>query len=497
MQIESLRYIELFNQSPIATELYDSNGILLDVNQACINLFGLVNPELLKGFYLFSNPHLTEQAIQDLRAGLPVRYELTYDFELVKSEKLFDTSRSGICQMECFINQILDSQKQLAGYAVHLTDITERKKIEQELDKSNFKFRQIVESAISGLCFYRLEDTERLILTGANRSANQIFGFSLQPYFGKTIDEIFPALSNTETMELFKQIAKGELGPKEIEIRYADERINGYFQIQIFQTEKDNIGVLFVDTSEKKKYQQILEDDSKRLQELNLNKDKFLSIIAHDLRNPFNAIIGFADLMLKDLDEFDKESLSQGLSTISSAAHQANKLLDNLLTWAQNQTGRLKFNPEKMNLSELISSSLGPLESSAIKKEITLKINVKKTYTVFADKNMINFILRNLISNAIKFSYRGGKIKISAGKTDEEIRISVSDSGIGISAEKLSLMFNIENHTTTLGTEDEQGTGLGLVLCKDFVEKHNGKIWAESIRGKGSTFTFSLPLTKT
>jgi len=233
---------------------------------------------------------------------------------------------------------------------------------------------------------------------------------------------------------------------------------------------------------------------NEELKKLNGEKDKFFSIIAHDLKNPFNAIIGFSDLMLKNFYQLDDETLLKGLKTIDSASTHAYKLLENLLIWSQNQTGRKRFNPEKLNLKLQISESLNLIESNAVNKGIRIIVKIKKSYSIFADKNMIDTILRNLVSNAIKFSHKGDKIKIVVTDVDKKLNISVLDNGIGISSDRLSVIFDIDKRTNTTGTDDEMGTGLGLILCKDFVIKHGGEIWAESTLGKGSMFTFSLPL---
>jgi two-component system sensor histidine kinase/response regulator len=182
------------------------------------------------------------------------------------------------------------------------------------------------------------------------------------------------------------------------------------------------------------------------------------------------------------------------LRTIESAASHAYKLVENLLIWAQNQTGGREFNPEILNIKMLISEVVSLNESAASNKDIQIIVKIKKAYTIFADKNMIDLVLRNLISIALKFSYKGGKIKIKASDIDNELLVSVSDLGVGIDSEKLSAIFEIDKHTCTIGTENEQGTGLGLILCKDFIVKHKGRIWAESSLEGGSTFKFTLPL---
>lgn len=491
---ESPGLIDIFSQSPISIELYDNNGKLVDVNQACINLFGLNSSDDVKGLSLFKNPYLTEQAIIDLHSGKSVNYELAFDFDLIKRRNLFPTKREGICFLECFISPTKKLNNKISGYTVYITEITERKKAEEKLIRSEERFRRIVEASTRGMYFYKLDDNNQLILIGANPAADQIIGITHQYWLGKTIEEVFPNLAQTEVLDTYKQIARGECGPAEFDIEYQDKHVTGYFNVQAFQTETNLITVNFTDISERRRAELLLEKQTKELRELNATKDKFMSIIAHDLKSPFNAIIGFTDLMLRNFDQLDDDTFLKGLRTIESASNHAYKLLENLLIWSQNQSGRREYSPEHINLKAQINESLKLVESTAVKKGVQISIRINKAYTVFADKNMIDSILRNLISNAIKFSNKGGKIKVTATQVDQEVHISVSDNGVGISPERLSAIFEIDKRTNTAGTENELGTGLGLILCKDFVTRHNGKIWAESTLDEGSSFTFSLPL---
>lgn len=491
---ERFRLIDIFAQSPISIELYDKKGILVDVNRACVNLFGLSSVEDVKGINLFDNPHLTEQTIIDLHSGKSVRYELAFDFDLIKKKKLYRTSREGVCFLECFINPTINENNEISGYIVHVNEITERKKAEEKLIRSEEIFRRIVEASTRGMYFYKLDSNNQLILAGANPAADRILGVSHRHWLGKPIEAIFPNLVQNGMLDTFKKIAKGKCKPTELDLEYRDERINGYFNIQAFQTETNLLTVNFTDISERKRAELLLEKQTEELTRLNATKDKFMSIIAHDLKSPFNAIIGFTDLMLRNFDQLDDDTFLKGLKTIESASNHAYKLLENLLIWSQNQSGRKEYSPENINLKNQINESLKLIESAATKKGIQIKVNVNKSYSVFADKNMIDSILRNLISNAIKFSNKGGIIKVTAAQTDQEIHISVSDNGVGISQERLSAIFELDKRTNTAGTENELGTGLGLILCKDFVTRHNGRIWAESKLGTGSSFTFSLPL---
>ncbi|MCK4814074.1 MAG: tetratricopeptide repeat-containing sensor histidine kinase [Candidatus Marinimicrobia bacterium] len=234
-----------------------------------------------------------------------------------------------------------------------------------------------------------------------------------------------------------------------------------------------------------------LEKSEKHLQELNATKDKFFSIIAHDLRSPFNALLGLINLLKENRNEYDEEQMEQIIISIHDSAHQNYVLLDNLLEWARSQTSTLKISPESFMLEDVIKDVISLLSNNAENKGILISQEVHPI-GVFADKNMLHSILRNLISNAIKYSNSGDTIKITYKQDVSQTIISVSDSGIGISGTDIKRLFHIEDNYHINGTDGEKGSGLGLIICKEFVEKHAGKIWVESEPGKGSTFHFSI-----
>lgn len=231
---------------------------------------------------------------------------------------------------------------------------------------------------------------------------------------------------------------------------------------------------------------------TEELLKLNAEKDKFFSIIAHDLKSPFNSIIGFSGLLKEQVQNKNYQSISKYADIVRQSSEKAMNLLSNLMVWAQSQTGKIVFNPENIGIEDIIDENTLLFEEIASQKSITIKKMLPENTTVFADKAMINTVFRNLISNAIKFTRQGGEIKVSAEKRAKEILVSVSDNGIGIAPGRLEKLFRIDESDSTYGTNNEKGTGLGLILCKEFVENHGGKIWAESEEGKGSIFYFTL-----
>ena len=238
-----------------------------------------------------------------------------------------------------------------------------------------------------------------------------------------------------------------------------------------------------------------LKQSSKELKGLNDTKNKLLSIIGHDLRSPFIGILGLSELLIDNIEEYEIEESKQFLGSINSSAKSTLTLLDNLLGWANFQTGQINFNPEDLNFSSIMQEILDIYTLSLKVKNISLKYAQSDDLEVYADLNMFKTVLRNLISNSIKFTNSKGNVEVNALQKKNCIEITVSDDGVGMNKKTMIKLFKLHNKATKLGTDKESGSGLGLLLCKEFVEKHGGTIWAKSEIGKGSIFKFTLPLS--
>jgi len=237
-----------------------------------------------------------------------------------------------------------------------------------------------------------------------------------------------------------------------------------------------------------------IELKNEELVALNATKDKFFSIIAHDLKNPFISIMGFCELLINNSDRFDKERILEYVGHLNEISTKTYKLLDNLLNWSRIQTGRMIPVIKDYNLKNIIRGVCSLNQELASKKNIMLQNKVVTDMIVSCDDDMTKTALRNLVSNAIKFTPSGGSITVDAYRNIRHIEIHVKDTGVGISEDKLPKLFQIDQHVSTSGTNDEMGTGLGLLLCKELIEMQNGKIWVESEVGKGSDFKFTLPI---
>lgn len=237
-----------------------------------------------------------------------------------------------------------------------------------------------------------------------------------------------------------------------------------------------------------------LSSSEKNLKELNATKDKFFSIIAHDLKNPFQALLGFSETMYVKHNELSDKEIKEYSKIIYESSQNLFNLLGNLLQWSKSQLGNIKLSPENLVLADILDEATSLLILPAEKKDIKLLSSVPPNFKVFADKHIVSTVLRNLVSNAIKFTNHGGEINISAIHKNNEATITVSDTGLGIKPENLDKLFKIDYSYSTKGTDNEQGTGLGLILCKELIEENNGHIWCESSYGKGSKFSFTLPV---
>ncbi len=229
------------------------------------------------------------------------------------------------------------------------------------------------------------------------------------------------------------------------------------------------------------------------LKELNAAKDKFFSIIAHDLKNPFSVLLSVTEALLEGFSQMSDEEKSVSIQRIHKSANLLFNLLDNLLQWSMAQTGRLTFHPEKADLRTIVFGTVSLLRMNAEYKHINLSTDIPEKTYVRADVDMVKTVIRNLLTNAIKFNTKGGKVKVTANKKKGYYEISVSDSGIGLSKEDQEKLFRIDVKNKNIGTSKEKGTGLGLILSKEYIEKNGGRIWVESKPGKGSNFVFTLP----
>lgn len=253
------------------------------------------------------------------------------------------------------------------------------------------------------------------------------------------------------------------------------------------------VGEIFHNSYKRKIYEERITQYSEELQQTNASKDKFFSIIAHDLMNPFTVMMTLSDMLVRYYDRYEDEKRIKNIIDINQAVKRTYSFLENLLQWARSQKGTIEVIKESLSLMELLTQVHFLHKTQLEEKQITLNFDIPENTTIFADKNTITTVFRNLIANAIKFTHQGGEITITVKQDDQHTDISITDNGIGMKQEHLEKLFKIDQSSTTVGTANEKGTGLGLILCKEFIDKNGGELRVNSQEGKGSCFTVTLP----
>jgi PAS domain S-box-containing protein len=391
---------------------------------------------------------------------------------------------------------ITDENGNKVGFAGISTDITDRRRIEGTLRETNAYLENLINCANAPIIVW----DAHFRITRFNHAFEHITGRTEAEVIGHSLELLFPPNLASETMAQIHKTLTGERWETvEIEILHRDNSIRTVLwnSATIFETDgKTPIATIAQgqDITQRKKAEQEIKLKNEELSELNAQKDRFFSIIAHDLKSPFNSIMGFSEILVGQINENDYDGIKRYAEIILVSSQRAMDLLMNLMDWTRAQTGRMEFNPEYFEMVDLIDENILLFDDIAAQKGVTINRILSPNIPVFADKEMLNTVCRNLISNAIKFTKPDGEIVISAIEKQTEIMVSVSDNGVGISKTNIEKLFRIDQKYTTSGTNREQGTGLGLLLCKEFIEKHGGHIRVESLEGIGSTFSFTLPL---
>jgi signal transduction histidine kinase/DNA-binding NarL/FixJ family response regulator len=306
---------------------------------------------------------------------------------------------------------------------------------------------------------------------------------------------IIENLCSQTSVSIYRRIMKKNLIRSEARYQRLAEELEEKVRERTQELEEANIN-LNRELRERKLIEEALRHSEVQLKELNATKDKFFNIVAHDLKNPFTSLIGATEILYASIDNMDKEKIKRLAQILYDSAKGGYAILQNLLDWSRSQTGQIKIILQKLSLRKLIEDNIADLRLNSMEKQIHFFIEMNEDIQIITDKNMINTILRNLLSNASKFTFRGGDVAIRAEKSGNMAVVCIKDSGTGIPAENIDKLFRIDSKYTRPGTEKEGGTGLGLKLSKEFVEKLGGKIWASSVENKGSEFCFSLPLSE-
>jgi len=387
--------------------------------------------------------------------------------------------------------------------AVRAAGELERINAEKALVKSEERYRSLLLNLEVGIVVHA-PDTS--IVMNSIRAA-EILGLSDEQMKGKTAVDPAWKFVNVDKMPMLlsdypvNRIATSKKPIRNYVLGIFQPNINDITWVMVngfpVMNQKGNITeivISFSDITIQKKAELIINQQNEELKKLDADKNRFITILGHDLKSPFNSILGFLNLLKNNIHKYDIGKIENQINIINNSAQNTFILLEDILLWARAQSGKLSFKPQKANFIIICTEIINNLINNANEKKITINCFENEKTILSADLDMFKTILRNLLSNAIKFTNEKGKINIYAEKKQTNAIITISDNGVGIDKENQSKLWEISQQYTTTGTAAEKGTGLGLLLCKEFVEKHGGKIWVESELGKGSNFKFTMPL---
>lgn len=483
-----LSYRRLFESAKDGILILDAeNGMIIDVNPFLVALLGYSKEQFLaKAIWEIG-------FLKDIVANRDKFLELQQR-EYVRYEDLPLETVEGQKKNVEFVSNVYFAGKQKV-IQCNIRDITDRLHAEEELRTTKDYLDNLITYANSPIIVWN-PDYE---ITRFNHAFEHLSGYNADEALGEKLDFLFPKSNIKESLAEIEKTSTGEHW-ESVEIPILHK--NGQVLIVLWNSaaiyEKGGKKIIATiaqgqDITSRKQAEQELEQKNIQLNQANIEKDKFFSIIAHDLRSPFNIFLGFTKLLEDELPTMTQEQTQKIAVTLRKSATGLYSLLEDLLEWSKLQRGFIFYNPESILLKQKVLIDTALVKESAIKKEIDLSYDIPEDIMVFADEKMLGGILRNLASNAMKFTPNGGKVTISAKPIPSEwVEISVNDTGIGMNREMIENLFQIEINTSRKGTENEPSSGFGLILCKDFVEKHGGKLWVESEINIGSTFYFTL-----
>jgi two-component system, sensor histidine kinase and response regulator len=482
-------YKNLFDTVSEAIYIQDKDGKFIEVNKGALEMYGYDREEFIGNTPEFlSAPGKNDfpEIIKFIKEAFKGK---TQKF------KFWGRRKNG----EIFPKEVILNKSFYLGKDVIIAtarDVSDKKKAENEIAKIQSRLAMIFKN-YPNMAMYESNGPNDFM------SDNVIDMLGYPPYlFVENVKFINSIVHPDFSKKIEKKIHDWleNSNCKNLKVEYPCKRADGeyiwiedFLQKETTQDGKNYIIGIMIDITERKKQLDKLQQYADELKNLNISKDKFFSIIAHDLRSPFNGLLGFSTVLLEELHDLSSAEIKEYAGYIHTSAKTVYNLVDNLLQWSRIQTGRIEYQPIKIDLYEEVFKSLELFNSNAIAKRIKLSNDIDSNTYVSADQNMLRSILQNLISNGIKFTKSGGSIKISSKEKDKYIQIEIADTGIGIEMKNIAKLFRIDSQFSNLGTSNEEGTGLGLILSKELVEKNKGQIWVKSTLKKGTTFFFTLP----
>ena len=482
------RYRQLVELSPDAIIVH-TKGKIVFANDACLNLFGAKNPDDL------INKSITELMLPDYidisRTKVKTSEKRSGRGAFLREQKFLRLDGSQI-DVEITTSPIVFQNEN--SIQIVIRDISERKMVEDELRKRQSEVITLLDS-LPAFAFFKDAKKHYII---ANQRFCDAMGCTKDQITGKTDYDFLPKeIADKYDLDDQMVISSGEMLYVREEQIFID---NKYVTIGTRKVPlKDESGKVFgliglaFDITERKEAEEAIKKYSKELEELNASKDKFFSIISHDLRSPFQGLLGLSSVMVDEYDKLTQDEFKLFLSNINNSAKNLYSLIENLLQWSRIQRGKIELSLTKIDLYDEVLYNINLLQRNAANKNIQIINETQQGTYAKSDINIFNSTIQNLISNAIKFTKPGGRITISSDVNSQGfIELTVSDTGVGISEDDLAKLFRIDTQHSTLGTERESGTGLGLIICKELMEMQGGKIHVKSKPGEGTAFTITL-----
>jgi PAS domain S-box-containing protein len=491
LQKREERYLQLVELSSDAIIVH-CDGKIVYVNPVCINMFGAKSSKDLVGQSIYKFIHPDFHSIVSERVRV-VSEEDTHVPLMVEKFLRLDGS---LIDVEVVSMPIIYQGEPAVQVACH--DITEQKRMEDALRQSEQRLTSIYNTVADAIFCLSVEPDQQFRFVSLNSAFSKIIGIPARQIVGQLVNEVIPKPVLSLGLDKYqKAIKKKSVVRWEETSEFPTGQITGEVSIAPIFNDKDEctylVGAIH-DITERKNAELQLQKYSEELKVANETKDKFFSIIAHDLLSPFGGFLGVSDYLAYEIDTLNKNEIVKLSKELNTSLHKQYELLTNLLDWSRLQRKNFSLDIETFFLCKELNREIEQLILIAGQKEIELRNKVENDLKVCADLNMLRLVLRNLISNSIKFTKKKGFVEVSAVNKENSIEISISDNGIGIAKEISEKLFKDDSRYSTEGTAKEKGTGLGLLLCKEIVEKHGGKIWVESEVGKGSKFIFTIPI---
>lgn len=484
LDISHKRFTDLFEHAPVGYFLISESFSILNVNLSATIMLNLAKGNIIgKSFPKFIHPNFQDSFYLLTRKVLESDDLFTEEIKIKSGQ-----GEEFYAQLQC----IRDFDTTTAARRIRLVmiDISERKRIEKKLKR----FRAALDSTADNIFLLDYHSTRFI---DVNESSSRNLGYSRKEFLDMKPGDINPQFSEAYIAQLRKTHLYEMDKSVTLEMDYFRKdgtliNVEVYLKATLIEDEKIIVAVAR-DISERKKNQDKLAQYAKELEDLNTGKDKFLSIISHDLRGPFLGLKGYTQMLIEEYDLLEKEEILDYLGKVHESSKDLYTLVDNLLKWSRLELGKIPFEPMAFNLHDELESVMKLLSGIAAKKEITLHNQIQKDLYPFADRLMLISIIQNLVGNAIKFTKKNGWVKVHSSLNGEVITLYVEDNGVGMSEEVKEKLFTLDKGHTSRGTAGEKGTGFGLIITKEMVKKMGGDIVVESEPTQGTKFSFTLP----